>query len=154
MYCRYNVILMQAWKAYESVKLKGTTTTKDHLFRVQVAPVGHDRSWGFHLEPSGKWRLHVRIQASDCTESYVWRTLKNYWGSNTALLCQGLAWQMKVVGIICNLGQTLSFTHKAFACTAFQTCYDNTCRVIISLCPARYLDAFYLAFQCILLNFT
>ena len=28
----------------DGVKLKGTTTTNDHLFRVQVAPVGHDRS--------------------------------------------------------------------------------------------------------------
>ena len=29
---------------YCPAKLKGTTKTNDHLFRVQVAPVGHDRS--------------------------------------------------------------------------------------------------------------
>ena len=38
------VISSQAHVEFESVKPKGRTTTKDRLFRLQVAPVGHDRS--------------------------------------------------------------------------------------------------------------
>ena len=38
------VVSSQAHAEFESVKPKGRTRTKDHLFRVQVAPVGHDRS--------------------------------------------------------------------------------------------------------------
>ena len=76
-----------------TVKPRGKTKTKDHLFRVQVASVGHDRSYGFRLEPqAGQLRIH--IQALNFTDSYLNCLKPPTWfaGNPRSSMARDLSW--------------------------------------------------------------